>query len=186
MHQRTDDRSRGTMLHAHSALPKAARISTTRLRLPNAMATSVDLRMAFIGDVPEEVRRSYAGVAYSGDVGIDLRAIRDTVIGPRETASIPTGVALGVPPGYYGRIAPRSGLALRHGIDVLAGVVDPGYRGEIVVILANHSDDPVRITTNMRVAQILLVRCATPVLTIVDRLESTERGARGFGSSGTH
>jgi dUTP pyrophosphatase len=97
---------------------------------------------------------------------------------------ISTGIAVAVPEGCYGRIAPRSGLAAKHGIDVLAGVVDRSYRGALLVVLLNTGSDAVRLDHGERIAQLIIERCETPAVELVEDLDATERGANGFGSSG--
>jgi dUTP pyrophosphatase len=119
------------------------------------------------------------------DAGYDLYAAHDLVIPARSRALVSTDIAVAVPYGSYGRISPRSGLALKNGIDVGAGVVDPGYRGALGVILFNHSDKDFQVTKGDRVAQLIL-EMIIPVANVVevDTLPATNRGADGFGSSG--
>jgi len=97
---------------------------------------------------------------------------------------VPTGVAMAIPVGLYGRVAPRSGLAVRRGIDVGAGVIDPDYRDEVRILLFNFSSEPFEIATGDRIAQILFERVEVPRLDVVDTLDATAR-AGGFGSTGT-
>jgi dUTP pyrophosphatase len=89
-----------------------------------------------------------------------------------------------LPNGVYGRVAPRSGLAVKHGIQVGAGVVDPDYTGEVKVVLFNHGDKDFEVKKGDRVAQLILERCETPEVEEVGTVEDTERGAGGFGSTG--
>ena len=107
---------------------------------------------------------------------------------PASAAWRPTGVAIAVPPGLAGLVLPRSGLALRHGITTLnaPGLIDPGYRGEVGVILHNAGAEPYTVEPGDRIAQLVLVPCATPATRIVDALPEggDDRGAGGFGSSG--
>jgi dUTP pyrophosphatase len=122
-----------------------------------------------------------------GAVGYDLHADLPqgfVSIMPGTRAVIPTGIAVAIPEGCYGRVAPRSGLALRHGLDVLAGVVDPDYRGEVMVILQNNGADLVTIARGDRIAQLILEACLTPEVEEVTDLDATERGEQGFGSTG--
>jgi dUTP pyrophosphatase len=102
---------------------------------------------------------------------------------PGARALVPTGLAFTVPEGTYGRIGPRSGLALRHGIDTLAGIVDRDYTDEVGVILVNLGREPFVIAHGMRIAQLLIERIETPDVVEVDRLDVTAR-AGGFGSTG--
>lgn len=118
------------------------------------------------------------------DAGFDLSSCEAAVIGPWTTGAVDTGIAIAAPSGTYGRIAPRSGLALRQSIDVLGGVTDPGYTGPIKVILANHSSRALEIQPGHRIAQLILeMFIAAPVLE-VPSLQATSRGALGFGSTG--
>jgi dUTP pyrophosphatase len=125
--------------------------------------------------------------------GYDLFASETTTI-PGSTALpdggiaigrgvVPTGLTLAIPSGLYGRVAPRSGLALRAGIDVGAGVIDPDYRNEVLVLLFNFGPDPFEVKVGERVAQIVFERVAAPELALADTLDATER-AGGFGSTG--
>lgn len=104
---------------------------------------------------------------------------------PGERKLVKTGVHVVIPDNYYGRIAPRSGLAYKHGIDVMAGVIDSDYRGEIGVILINHGDEPFIIKHGDRIAQMILTPYLTLDPTPYEELPETERGAGGFGSTGT-
>jgi dUTP pyrophosphatase len=119
-----------------------------------------------------------------GAVGYDLYSTDEVVIPPTHRALIGTGVAIVLPPGVYGRVAPRSGLAVKHGIQVGAGVVDPDYTGEVKVVLFNHGDKDFEVKRGERVAQLVLERCETPDVEEIGLLEETERGAGGFGSTG--
>ena len=116
--------------------------------------------------------------------GYDLSSIEDVVLTPGERKMISTGISVAIPEGYYGRVAPRSGLAHKHGIDVLAGVIDADYRGEIKVILLNTGYDVVSLEKHSRIAQLIIENVYKPVLEIVDDLDETQRGADGFGSTG--
>lgn len=115
--------------------------------------------------------------------GLDLFVCRDITISPGKIVKAPTGIAVSIPQGYYGRVAPRSGLSLR-GIDVLAGVVDSDYRGEISVILINLSDEEVVFTTGSKIAQLIITSCLIIDPIEVSSLSSTERNDKGFGSTG--
>ena len=99
---------------------------------------------------------------------------------------VPTGIAVAVPDGYAGLVAPRSGLAARHGISVVngPGVIDSGYRGELNAILINHGADSVTLRRGDRIAQLLVIPVALPTLVEVDELPDSERGTGGFGSTG--
>jgi dUTP pyrophosphatase len=108
-----------------------------------------------------------------------------TILMPLQRLKVPTGISITPPKGHYGRIAPRSGLAVNYGIDVLAGVIDEDYTGEIGVILYNTGDKPLVIENGMKIAQIIFEQYShIPRLQVVENLESTTRGDRGFGSTG--
>lgn len=120
-----------------------------------------------------------------GAIGLDLYAAENAMIDGNTVTKVRTGVAVEIPKGYYGRIAPRSGLAAKHGIVVLAGVIDDDYRGEIIVLLSAHSSAWFHsVKKGDRIAQLILERADkfTPVW--ADDLSNTERQNRGFGSSG--
>lgn len=91
---------------------------------------------------------------------------------------------MAIPSGYYGRVAPRSGLAVKHFIDVGAGVIDEDYRGPLGVVLFNHGQNDFAVKKGDRIAQLLLEKIATPDIEVVEDLDETERGAGGFGSTG--
>jgi dUTP pyrophosphatase len=99
---------------------------------------------------------------------------------------IPTGIAVAIPAGYAGLVAPRSGLAARNGISVVngPGVVDAGFRGEINVILINHGGEEITLRRGDRIAQLLVVPIAEAIMVEVEALPESQRGAGGFGSSG--
>lgn len=122
-----------------------------------------------------------------GAAGYDLVSVEDVVIQPHTKAIVDTGLVFEMPYDCYGRIAPRSGLAAKHSIDVLAGVVDASYRGVVKVILINHADKQFTVKKGDRIAQIIFERIFTPSLSEVPTLKSlslTERGSGGFGSTG--
>ena len=102
----------------------------------------------------------------------------------RGKALLKTDIAVAVPPGTYGRVAPRSGLAWKNSIDVGAGVIDADYRGNVGVILFNHSDADFAVAAGDRIAQLVLEVIVTPDVEVVASLEDTARGAGGFGSTG--
>lgn len=124
-------------------------------------------------------RRGSAGAA-----GYDLSAVESAVIEAGEKAIIDTGISTQFPADCYARVAPRSGLAAKNGIDVLAGVVDSDYSGNIKVILVNHGQKAFEVNVGDRIAQLIFERIYVPELQVVESLEETERGAGGFGSTG--
>ncbi|KAI5730066.1 hypothetical protein M8J76_009624 [Diaphorina citri] len=117
--------------------------------------------------------------------GYDLRSAYDYVVPARGKELIKTDISIELPPGCYGRIAPRSGLAWKNHIDVGAGVIDEDYRGNVGVVLFNHSDQDFKVNKGDRIAQLICQRIEYPVLQEVTNLNNTERGAGGFGSTGT-
>ena len=123
--------------------------------------------------------------------GLDLVAAvpagAPLVIAAGGRAAIPTGLAFALPPGVEGQIRPRSGLALRHGVTVLnsPGTLDPDYRGEVHVILANFGDDPFPVTRGTRIAQLVVSTTVRATICEVSVLDETTRGVGGFGSTGT-
>jgi dUTP pyrophosphatase len=125
--------------------------------------------------------------AYAGDAGLDLAACEQVTLEPGERAVVPTGLAVAIPDGYAGFVQPRSGLAARHGLCVVnsPGLIDPGYRGELKVVLLNTDRTaPFTIEPGMRVAQLVILPVPAVELVEVGELPvSAERGARGFGSS---
>lgn len=119
------------------------------------------------------------------DAGLDLYCLADVEVMPGERISARTGVSMAIPDGYAGLIWPRSGLAVKNGLDVLAGVIDSSYRGEIIVCLLNTSKHiSTVLPAGSKIAQILIQPILTPQLMVVDKLDETERGSNGFGSSG--
>jgi dUTP pyrophosphatase len=124
--------------------------------------------------------------AYSGDAGLDLVACERVTLAPGERASVATGLAVAIPDGHAGFVQPRSGLAARNGITLVntPGLIDAGYRGEILVILLNtDAVEAFTVEPGMRIAQLVVLRVAIPELEEVDELPVSERGERGFGSS---
>lgn len=119
------------------------------------------------------------------DAGADLHALDAVAIEPGARAVIKTGIAISVPRGFYARVAPRSGLAVKQGIDTLAGVVDTGYQGDVSVVLINHGDQTFIAKAGDRIAQLIVEKIETPDWRVVDDLEASARGDKGFGSSGS-
>lgn len=126
-----------------------------------------------------------------GAAGMDLRAAvaedAPMVLQPGQRDLIPTGLRIALPLGYEAQIRPRSGLALKQGITCLntPGTIDADYRGEVKVILANLGQEPVEITRGMRIAQMVIAPVTRGIFMEVAALDDTERGAGGFGSTGT-
>jgi dUTP pyrophosphatase len=140
--------------------------------------------------------------AYESDAGYDLYSsenfifnlsepieeekffYENTSITKRNSALISTDIAIAIPPGYYGRVASRSGLSVKQNIEVGAGVIDQSYRGCVKVKLYCHSNDKVEIKKGDRIAQLIITPYSSPQITIVNELDSTDRGEGGFGSTG--
>jgi dUTP pyrophosphatase len=126
--------------------------------------------------------------AYTGDAGLDLSACERVELAPGERSLVPTGLAVAIPDGFAGFVQPRSGLATNHGITIVntPGLVDSGYRGELLVNLLNTDPrEPFVVEPGMRIAQLVILQLPEVELVEVDELPDSERGARGFGSSST-
>ena len=121
--------------------------------------------------------------------GLDLSAAIDepVILAPGERAAISTGLAFALPPGYEGQLRPRSGLAREHGITLVnsPGTLDADFRGALLVLVINHGDAAVRIVSGQRIAQLVIAPVVQAELVEVDDLTATERGAGGFGSTGS-
>ncbi len=141
------------------------------------------MKLAFKKLVPEAILPTYA---HEGDAGMDVRSVKECVVPAHGRALIPTGLVALLPPGYEIQVRSRSGLALKKGIAVLnsPGTIDAGYRGEIGVILVNTSDSDFPVAVGDKIAQLVVA----PVLTVdvceATEVDTTERGAGGFGSTG--
>ena len=125
--------------------------------------------------------------AYAGDAGLDLASCERVELAPGARALVPTGLAVAIPEGYAGYVQPRSGLAAKHGISIVntPGLVDSGYRGELLVNLVNHDgDETFVVEPGMRIAQLVVLPVPPVELVEVDELPESERGPSGFGSSG--
>jgi dUTP diphosphatase len=124
--------------------------------------------------------------AYRGDAGLDLAACERIELGPGERALVPTGLAVAIPPGHAGFVQPRSGLAVQHGISIVntPGLVDSGYRGELLVNLLNTDrQSSFVVEPGMRIAQLVVLELPEVDVVEVAELSHSERGERGFGSS---
>jgi dUTP diphosphatase len=116
--------------------------------------------------------------------GLDLYSIEDVVLEPKQRALVRTGLAVAIPEGCYGRVAPRSGLAVKNGLDVLAGVIDSDYRGEIRCALYNTGDESIHLPAQSKVCQLIIEKIVTPTAAWADEISETDRGSGGFGSTG--
>jgi dUTP pyrophosphatase len=115
--------------------------------------------------------------------GLDVCGIEEVNIAPKQRGLARTGLAVAIPAGFYGRVAPRSGLAAKQGLDVLAGVIDSDYRGEIVCVLYNSGDEPINLPAGSKICQLIIEQIITPEATWAADLDDTARGAAGFGST---
>ena len=121
--------------------------------------------------------------AHPADAGLDLYSRECFTIMPGRSQKFDTGVQVAVPAGYVGMVKSKSGLNVNHGL-TCEGVIDSGYTGSIVVNLYNHGRNPVMIEQGQKIAQLVILPCLLPELAQVDRMEETERGDGGFGSTG--
>lgn len=122
--------------------------------------------------------------AHQGDAGADLRASASQSIAPRSRELVATGIRLELPEGHVGLIWPRSGPAVKLGLDCGAGVIDSHYRGEIKILLFNHSDNEIHIKSGDRIAQLIIQKVETVQFISCDALNETGRNTAGFGSTG--
>jgi dUTP pyrophosphatase len=132
---------------------------------------------------PEAVLPHYAH-GPEEDAGMDLRAVERVVLSPGVVQGVPTGIAIELPAGYEAQVRPRSGMALKHSVTVNFGTIDPGYRGEIRVVMFNLSAGDYVIEKGDRIAQLIVARYEPVEWEEGDELGESRRGAGGFGSSG--
>lgn len=139
-------------------------------------------------EVINKGRQPLPAYATAQSAGMDLRAnISESItLQPLERRLIPTGLYIALPEGYEAQVRPRSGLALKHGITVLnsPGTIDSDYRGELMVLLINLSQDSFTVNDGERIAQLVIARHEQAVLTAVEVLDETERGTGGYGHTG--
>jgi dUTP pyrophosphatase len=126
------------------------------------------------------------GYATPGAAGMDVVAAEDVTLAPGARHAVATGFAIAIPPGFEVQVRPRSGLALKHGITCLntPGTIDEDYRGEVKVILANLGHEPFAVRRGERIAQLVPAPVLKAAFREVARLDDTDRGAGGFGSTG--
>jgi dUTP pyrophosphatase len=119
--------------------------------------------------------------------GMDLHSIEDVTLEPGTRHLVRTGLSVAIPEGFEGQVRPRSGLAVRHGISMVntPGTIDADYRGEIKVLLINHGQDVVKLTSGERIAQLVICPVARAEWVVAQALDDTTRGSGGFGSTGT-
>ena len=141
------------------------------------------MTVAFKKLSPEAVLPAYA---HPGDAGMDVCSVENLTVAPGGRALVHTGLAMALPPGYEAQVRPRSGLALKSGVTVLntPGTIDEGYRGEIGVILANFGDSDFVVEKGDRIAQMVIAPVTRAEVVEVGEVDSTDRGAGGFGSTG--
>ena len=125
----------------------------------------------------------YAHTGPWGDLAADLYSVEAATVEPHKTALVATGLAMAFPADYGALVEDRSGLAVK-GITTLAGVIDPGYRGELKVVLTNVTDAPIALAAGDRIAQLRIVQRLQASFEEVDDLDATHRGEGGFGSTG--
>ncbi len=123
--------------------------------------------------------------AHDTDAGMDLCTVAEVIILSGERIVIPTGLAMKIPEGYVGLIWDKSGVATKRGLKTLAGVIDAGYRGEVMVALYNTGTESQTFAAGDKVAQMLIQKVEQPTLVVVAELDETSRGTGGFGSTGT-
>ena len=114
-------------------------------------------------------------------VGLDIHSPANYIISAKDQTIIPTGLRIQIPPGHYGHLCSKSGLAMQHHVHVGAGILDPDYTGEVKVLLLNLGHKPFQVSSGDAIAQLILEKVSTPILHRVDTLPSTNRGDRGCG-----
>lgn len=122
--------------------------------------------------------------AHPGDAGMDIYSNETCVLAPHERRAIKTGVALAIPQGYVGLVWDKSGRALKEGLTTMAGVIDAGYRGEVMIVMLNTSDSPASIERGQKLSQVLIQPVESAELVEVATLDDSSRGTGGFGSTG--
>lgn len=122
--------------------------------------------------------------AHPGDAGLDLFSLEDVTLAPRIHRAVPTGIAIEIPDGYVGLIWDKSGLSITHGLKTLGGVIDSGYRGEVLVGIINLSEAAYTIRKGEKVAQMIIQKKEAIEVEEFEELSETSRGERGFGSTG--
>ncbi|KAL4898175.1 dUTPase-like protein [Aspergillus ambiguus] len=179
--QSTESTTAAAVHHNPPSLP-ASPVSKRTKPNPTNMAIAQSLPPLQVKKLSDAGRAPTRGSAFAA--GYDMYSAKDTVIPAKGKALVDTGIAIAVPEGTYGRIAPRSGLAAKHFIDTGAGVIDADYRGEVKVLLFNFSEVDFTIKEGDRIAQLVLERIYTPEVEVVEELAESVRGAGGFGSTG--
>ncbi|TFK27107.1 dUTP pyrophosphatase [Coprinopsis marcescibilis] len=172
-------------MQAEAPQLKKRRVSLSEVTDQNgASVAGLPLPNLLVKRLSEKAKLPTRGSALSA--GYDLYSAEKKIIPAHGKALVDTQISIAVPPGTYGRVAPRSGLASKFMIDTGAGVVDADYRGVLFVLLFNLSDKDFEVNEGDRVAQLIIERIYTPEVQEVQDLEETARGAGGFGSTGGH
>ncbi len=123
--------------------------------------------------------------AHQGDAGLDIySAEKDYILKPGERKGFLTGIKMEIPNGYVGLVWDKSGLAIKHGIKTMAGVIDSTYRGELIIVLINLENENYLVEKNTKIAQVLIQKIEQAEIEEVENLEETKRGSEGFGSTG--
>ncbi|KAK4695906.1 dUTP pyrophosphatase, partial [Lecanoromycetidae sp. Uapishka_2] len=161
-------------------MASSASTSETNRPPPPPLSTSPPLLVKKLSDKAKAPTRGSAFAA-----GYDIYSAKECTIPKRGKGLVDTDISIAVGEGCYGRIAPRSGLAVKHFIDTGAGVIDSDYRGQVKVLLFNHSEVDFEIKEGDRIAQLVIERIYTPDVLVVEELDESVRGAGGFGSTGT-
>ncbi|KAI0103748.1 deoxyuridine 5'-triphosphate nucleotidohydrolase [Nemania sp. FL0031] len=164
--------------------------SITGTMAENSSATSVPTPLLeqspplMVKKLSDKARLPTRGSAFAA--GYDMYSSQAATVPARGKVLVDTDISIALPAGTYGRVAPRSGLASKHSIQTGAGVIDADYRGQVKILLFNHSDVDYAIAEGDRIAQLVIERIYTPEVVEVAELEESVRGAGGFGSTGTN
>ncbi|XP_051919697.1 deoxyuridine 5'-triphosphate nucleotidohydrolase, mitochondrial isoform X2 [Hippocampus zosterae] len=169
------------MINRNKEIADPCEVSPLKRRRGNPAEERSVLRFAKLSEHATTPTRGSTKAA-----GYDLYSAYDYSIDPMDKAVVKTDIQIAVPHGCYGRVAPRSGLAAKHFIDVGAGVVDEDYRGNVGVVLFNFGKEQFKVKKGDRVAQLVCERIVYPELVEQEKLDDTERGAGGFGSTGSN
>ncbi|XP_005376761.1 PREDICTED: deoxyuridine 5'-triphosphate nucleotidohydrolase, mitochondrial isoform X3 [Chinchilla lanigera] len=181
----------GPLGRAPATLPRPSRGPSAAMPCSEDIAAVSPSKRARPSEAPQRLRfmrlSEHATAPTRGSAlaaGFDLYSAYDYTIPPMEKALVKTDIQIALPSGCYGRVAPRSGLAAKHFIDVGAGVIDEDYRGNVGVVLFNFGKEKFEVKKGDRIAQLICERIYYPEIEEVQGLEDTERGAGGFGSTG--
>lgn len=122
--------------------------------------------------------------SYPTDAGLDIKSIEDAIVPAFDSLLVHTGLHIAIKEGFVGMLKSRSGLAVKHGIDVAAGIIDAAYRGEVNVVLRNNSDQDFYVSPGDRIAQLITFPICLDAYEVVEYLDKSDRGDSGFGSTG--